>query len=264
MSLVRKILEATIPSGGSSATFTDSDIPNSLIRVYSTNSNIYPQNISLTGNTLTVTYEVVSSALGVAVELVKQGLEIDDNLTSDNTDHALSAKQGKVLKGLIDGLDIPDNISEMQDVDITDIEDEQVLAWDETAQKFVNVDQSGGSSINYSTTEHVIGTWYDGSILYEKTKVIPFSSFTSIQGGTRYVYGYVGSGENVKYIEGFMHSSYGICFLGSRNYEADNTYTNYYWEFNNYYANINVTFVGNPVSEINPDYAYITYRYTKS
>lgn len=172
MALVRKILEATIPSGGSSATFTDSDIPNSLIRVYSTNSNIYPQNISLSGNTLTVTYEVVSSALGVAVELVKQGLEIDDNLTSDNTDHALSAKQGKVLKGLIDGLNIPDNISELQDVDITDIEDEQVLAWDETAQKFVNVDQSGGSSINYSTTEHVIGTWYDGSTLYEKTFII--------------------------------------------------------------------------------------------
>ena len=167
MALVRKILEATIPSGGSSATFTDSDIPNSLIRVYSTNSNIYPQNISLTGNTLTVTYEVVSSALGVAVELVKQGLEIDDNLTSENTDHALSAKQGKVLKGLIDGLDIPDNISDLQDVDITDIEDGQVLAWDETAEKFVNVDQSGGSSNDYSTSETIVGT-YNGKPLYRK------------------------------------------------------------------------------------------------
>lgn len=147
MALVRKILEATIPLGGSSATFTDSDIPNSLIRVYSTNSNIYPQNISLTGNTLTVSYETVTSALGVAVELVKQGLEIDDNLTSDNTDHALSAKQGKVLKGLIDA--IPTGItelSELDDVEITDIEDGQVLAWDEVEEKFINVDQSGGSS----------------------------------------------------------------------------------------------------------------------
>ena len=146
MALVRKILEATIPSGGSSATFTDSDIPNSLIRVYSTNSNIYPQNISLAGTTLTVTYEAVTSALGVAVELVKQGLEIDDNLTSDNTDHALSAKQGKVLKGLIDS--IPAGItelSELDDVAITDIEDGQVLAWDETAEKFINVNQSAGS-----------------------------------------------------------------------------------------------------------------------
>ena len=162
MALVRKILEATIPSGGSSATFTDSDIPNSLIRVYSTNSNIYPQNISLTGNTLTVTYEPVTSNMGVAVELVKQGLEIDDNLTSDNTDHALSAKQGKVLKGLIDGLDIPDNITDLADVDVTDIEDGQVLAWDDTAQKYVNVNQSGGGgSQEYSvdtSQPFIVGT----------------------------------------------------------------------------------------------------------
>lgn len=169
MSLVRKILEATIPSGGSSATFTDSDIPNSLIRVYSTNGNIYPQNISLAGTTLTVTYEQVTSALGVAVELVKQGLEIDDNLTSDNTDHALSAKQGKVLKGLIDA--IPAGItelSELDDVDITDLEDGQVLAWSDSDQKFINVDQSGGGSSNiYSTTETVVGEWF-GQPLYRK------------------------------------------------------------------------------------------------
>lgn len=165
MALVRKILEATIPSGGYSATFTDSDIPNSLIRVYSTNSNIYPQNISLSGNTLTVTYEVVSSALGVAVELVKQGLEIDDNLTSENTDHALSAKQGKVLKGLIDN--IPDDLSSLSDVDITDIEDGQILSWDDTAQKFVNVDQSG--DVVYTLDETVIGKWINNKPLYQKT-----------------------------------------------------------------------------------------------
>lgn len=173
MALVRKILEATIPSGGLSATFTDSDIPNSLIRVYSTNSNIYPQNISLSGNTLTVTYEQLTSSLGVAVELVKQGLEIDDNLTSDNTDHALSAKQGKVLKGLIDA--IPAGItelSELDDVEITDIEDGQVLAWDDVEQKFVNVDQSGGSNTHdFTGEEKIVGTWF-GSTLYEKSYVV--------------------------------------------------------------------------------------------
>lgn len=168
MSLVRKILEAIIPSGGSSATFTDSDIPNSLIRVYSTNSNIYPQNISLSGNTLTVTYEQVSSALGVAVELVKQGLEIDDNLTSDASDHALSAKQGKVLKGLIDNITVPDEITDLSDVNVTDIEDGQVLAWDEVSEKFVNVNQSGGNTTDYVTTETLIGTWIDGKNLYRQ------------------------------------------------------------------------------------------------
>lgn len=170
MALVRKILEATIPSGGSSATFTDSDIPNSLIRVYSTNSNIYPQNISLAGTTLTVTYEAVSSALGVAVELVKQGLEIDDNLISDASDHALSAKQGKALKGLIDSIPAGvTELSDLDDVDITDIEDGQILAWDETAEKFVNVDQSGGSTQDYTETEVLIGKWIDNKNLYKKT-----------------------------------------------------------------------------------------------
>lgn len=178
--VVRKILETTIASGGTTATFTDSDIPNSLIRVYSTDSNIYPQTVSLTGNTLTVNYEAVSSSLGVAVEIVKQGLTINDTLTSTATDEALSANQGRALKDIIDNLgdpaltDLSDveitsltdgdiiqydsdtskfintpltistNLIDLDDVDITSIQDGQVLAWDETAEKFVNVNQSGG------------------------------------------------------------------------------------------------------------------------
>lgn len=265
--VVRKILEATLVAGSTSVTFTDTNIPNSLLRVYCSRSALFPISQTLSGNSVTVNYKPQDSNIGVALEIVKSGLDIVDDLLTDDSSKALSANQGYVLKGLIDGIvipTVPENITDLDDVDVTNITAGQVLAWDAISQKFVNVDQSGGSSINYSTTEHVIGTWYDGTTLYEKTKVIPFSSFTSIQGGARYVYGYVESGENVKYIEGFMHSAYGICFLGSRNYEADNTYTNYYWEFNNYYANINVTFVGNPASEIRPDYAYITYRYTKS
>ena len=54
---VTKILETTILSGRNTAIFTDADIPNSLIRVYATNSNIYPQSVVLSGNTLTITYE---------------------------------------------------------------------------------------------------------------------------------------------------------------------------------------------------------------
>ena len=182
MALVRKILEATIPSGGSSATFTDSDIPNSLIRVCSTNSNIYPQNISLAGTTLTVTYEQVTSALGVSVELVKQGLEIDNSLDSDASDHALSALQGKNLKTMIDN--IPEgksNISDMNDVDITDIEEGQVLAWDETSEKFINVDQSGGSSNIYSNNEVVVGS-YNGKPLYRKMISTPINTNNLISG----------------------------------------------------------------------------------
>ena len=117
----------------------------------------------------------------------------------------------------------------------------------------------------YSTDERVVGCWTDGKPLYQKTKVIPFSDFTSIQGGTRYVCQYKEADEEVKNINGYAYSaSYGYCFLGSKNYEADNTYTNYYWEFDNYYNNLNLTFIGNSASIINVSNVYITYQYTKT
>lgn len=117
----------------------------------------------------------------------------------------------------------------------------------------------------YTTEERQVGCWTDGKPLYQKTKVIPFSNFTSIQGGARYVCQYKEADEEVKNLEGYAYSaSYGYCFLGSRNYEADNTYTNYYWEFNNYYNNLNLTFVGNSASVINVSNVYITYQYTKT
>lgn len=35
-----------------------------------------------------------------------------------------------------------------------------------------DINYSGGNTSNYSTTEHIVGTWIDDSILYEKTLVI--------------------------------------------------------------------------------------------
>ena len=169
MALVSKILETTLAAGSTSVTFTDSDIPNSLIRVYSSDSNIIPESRILSGTSLTVVYAPQTNAIGVAVEIVKQGLDIVDDLTSTNTDKALSAKQGKTLKDLIDS--IPEgkvNISDMNDVDITDIEDGQVLAWDTVTEKFVNANQSGGNITNYVTNETLIGTWIDGKNLYRQ------------------------------------------------------------------------------------------------
>lgn len=185
--VVRKILETTIASGATTATFTDSDIPNSLIRVYSTNSNIYPQNISLSGNVLTVTYETLSSSMGVALEIVKQGLEIIDNLTSTDTDKALSANQGKSLKDSLDnvsndlltlsntveGLVIPDEITDLSDVDVTSIQDGQILAWNSLTEKFENITPIVSSGNDYSTTETEIGTWINGEKLYRR--VIPIT-----------------------------------------------------------------------------------------
>lgn len=185
MALVSKILEATLTAGSTTVTFTDSDIPNSLIRVFSSNSDIIPESRILSGNTLTVTYAPQSNNIDVAVEIVKQGLDIVDNVLSEDTDKALSAKQGYLLSAAIgdvdDGLstltetvnnlDIPDDITDLDDVTVTNIQSGQILAWDGT--KFVNVDQTGGSSSEiYTTEEQLIGT-YLGENLYRK--VIPIT-----------------------------------------------------------------------------------------
>jgi len=178
MALISKILEETLTAGNTSVSFTDTAIPNSLIRVFSNNPDIIPVSRTLSGNTLTVTYEAQSNDLYVALEIVKEGLEVIDNVTSTNTDKALSANQGKVLKDAIDtisgnltdlsntvdNLDIPNNITDLDDVNVTSIQDGQVLAWDSDTSKFVNVDQSGGSSATVikknwtATTSSVTGS----------------------------------------------------------------------------------------------------------
>ena len=114
--VVRKIFESTLIAGSTTVTFTDSDIPNSLIRIYTTDSNLFPAQTTLSGNTVTVTFEAQSSNIGVALEIVKAGLDIIDNLTSDNAEAALSAKQGKALKDLIDAMGSP-ALSDLTDVD---------------------------------------------------------------------------------------------------------------------------------------------------
>lgn len=172
MALVSKILEATLTAGSTSVTFTDSDIPNSLIRVYSSDSNIIPESRILSGNSLTIIYAPQTNNIGVALEIVKQGLDIVDNVLSEDADKALSAKQGKTLKDLIDAIvipTVPENITDLDDVDVNDIEDGQVLAWDADSEKFVNVNQSGGYSVVYSTDEQLIGEWVNGENLYQKT-----------------------------------------------------------------------------------------------
>ena len=104
MTVVRKILEGTLTAGSTSLSFTDTLIPNSILKVNTTNSTIFPTSQSVSGNTLQLTFTAQSSNIGVSLEIIKQGLDIVDDLISTDTDKALSAKQGKVLKGLIDNI----------------------------------------------------------------------------------------------------------------------------------------------------------------
>lgn len=158
MALVRKILETTLTAGQTSVSFNDADIASSLLRLYTTDPDIFPTSQTLSGNVLSVDFEAQASNMGVALEIVKQGLIINDTLTSDDDDVALSAKQGKALKTLIDNLNIPEELTDLDDIDISSIQDGQVLAWDSVEQKFKNVDQSGGGSEVTITPSLLSGT----------------------------------------------------------------------------------------------------------
>ena len=182
--VVTKILEKTLAAGATSVQFTDSDIPNSLIRVFCNDADLIYTSLSLTGNTLTVTYPEQNVNKYIAMELVKAGLDIVDDLSTDDATKALSAKQGKALDDKIDALDLEDlynvsvteaengdvliyyggewinvpgknNITDMDDVAVSTLQDGQVLAWDDDENKFVNVNPVSSGFIGIDTTETI-------------------------------------------------------------------------------------------------------------
>ena len=62
------------------------------------------------------------------------------------------------------------NLADLEDVDLNNLEDGQIIKWDATNEKFVNANESGGSSSHtYSTTPQPVGTYIDGKTVYEKT-----------------------------------------------------------------------------------------------
>lgn len=208
--VITKILEGVLVAGQTSISFTDSDISNSLIRTYSTDDDLYPVSRTIAGNILTITYEAQSTNKAIAVEIVKEGLEIVDNVTSTDTDKALSANQGKILKDSIitslSGLNdvnintpedddiliydndewintpmpsIPENISDLDDVSISSITDGQVLAWDSDTEKFVNVNQSGSDSSMFfpdDNTPVVVGKYGTRDIYRKRIYLASISS----------------------------------------------------------------------------------------
>ena len=189
-------------AGSTAVTFTDADLPNSLIRVFSTNANIYPSQISLSGTTLTVRYEEQTSSIGVAVEMIKSGLTVYDDLDSSSSEYALSAAQGKALNDEIGSLagstseafsDVYDYIGSMEITDLSDVDfsspsQGQVLGFDSDLG-ITNLPAPSALD-NYLTTEHVVGTWIDGRTIYEITYYI--ASLPSSAGVTIYSVGTTG------------------------------------------------------------------------
>ena len=60
-------------------------------------------NITNSGGTISITKANVTAALGYTPPTTNTWRGVQDNLTSTATDQSLSANQGKVLKGLVDG-----------------------------------------------------------------------------------------------------------------------------------------------------------------
>ena len=60
-------------------------------------------NITNSGGTISITKANVTTALGYTPPTANTWRGVQDNLTSTATDQSLSANQGKVLKGLVDG-----------------------------------------------------------------------------------------------------------------------------------------------------------------
>lgn len=58
-------------------------------------------------------------------------------------------------------------------------DDGKVVAYNNTTKKYELITPSGGSSHTYSTTEHEVGTWVDGSTVYERTLTGSWSSDTT-------------------------------------------------------------------------------------
>lgn len=104
---ITKILEAILYAGSQSVTFTDSEIPNSLLRIYSNDNSLIYKSVTLSGNSVTVTYDPQLNNKNIALEIVKSGLDVVDDLLSTDATKVLSANQGRNLKSLIDNIVIP-------------------------------------------------------------------------------------------------------------------------------------------------------------
>lgn len=83
-----------------------------------------------------------------------------------------SADTGKWVELSSGGSGGSSTFSGLSDVSITNILNGQVPKWNSSTSKWENANESGGGGgggESYSTSEQTIGTWIDGSTLYQRT-----------------------------------------------------------------------------------------------
>lgn len=122
---------------------TTSGLDNSLIGIYNDHYGVYPANVAIEGSgvqqRLHITYDTQTFNMNVAVLFLKGDLTINNTLTSNSETDALSAKQGKVLKDLIDNIQVTGALSDLDDVDLTSLAGGDILVYDGINQKWINM-----------------------------------------------------------------------------------------------------------------------------
>lgn len=83
--------------------------------------------------------------------------------------------------------------------EITESKYRELFTWDEV-EAYVNAHSGGGSGMNYSTEEQVVGTWIDGKPLYQKSISINGVSIPTNQTVTIYTQANI----SMKYFSGYL------------------------------------------------------------
>lgn len=190
--------------------------------------------------------------------------DLDDVvITSPSANQVLKYDGNKWVNGTGGGG--ASDLDDLGDVEITTPSNDQVLKYDSASQKWVNGNASGGSAHNYSTTEHEVGTWIDGSPIYERTVALPNKATAS--GATALMSVTDLSDLNIISSNVIGMETIARSVNGSPNAEfLDNVYSK-----GNYETGLSLFFAGGVLyyqcrysnSNMNFD-LYLTFRYTKS
>lgn len=176
-----KTLFRTVAPHISTLTVTDNEITaDSIIDVYTDNNEIYASGISVSDNTLTVTFDGTLSGANVAIAVnnIEGALIIPDKTSQLQND-----------SGFITLEDIPPIPTKTSDL--------------ENDSGYITIEDVPSAQDEYKLTEHIVGKYTDGRNVYSIT--IPYT-FSSIGSGTTTLHTFSEDVTLLNY-EGFMKNS---------------------------------------------------------
>ena len=228
-----KTLSGTIPANSNEITFTDSIInSNTIVEAYYNNNDVYTVETWQDGTTIGIVVNDHTVPVGIKVTL--------NNVNSfepyDDTDLV------NQINGLSDDVSALDGRLDTAEYDIDNLETRMGSAEDDidaletamagkqnvlTAGDNItienNIISASGGSDDYSTTEKVIGTWYDGKPLYRRV----FTGLNIQQNTTAWVNVTDVLGLDIKYVINchayYIISDVKILSCGMSEYSYDNT-----------------------------------------